>query len=63
MPVREMTPEEVKEWLGAGLIIPGSKVRRDLPNGSEDVDAKKCPNDNPSSSDASGQESTPQDNR
>ena len=31
MPVREMTPQEVKDWLGKGIVMPGP---RPLPQSS-----------------------------
>jgi hypothetical protein len=31
MPVRQMKPEEVREWLGAGLVMPAMKRPAVLP--------------------------------
>jgi hypothetical protein len=36
MPVRRMTPEEKKAWLGKGIVLSGIKPPKRLPQPSED---------------------------
>ena len=36
MPVRRMTQQEVREWLGSGIVLSGFKPPKRLPLPSED---------------------------
>ena len=37
MPVREMTPQEVREWLGSGIVLSGIKRPEKSPQPSTDT--------------------------
>lgn len=40
MPVRRMTPQEVRDWLGSGIVLPGHR-RNDLSPDTNDL-LKEC---------------------
>ena len=51
MPVRRMTPEEKKAWLGKGIVMSGIKPPKRLPQQSKDeekpAEAAQCDVDQP----------------
>ena len=51
MPVRKMTPQEVREWLGKGIVLSGIKPPKRLPQQSKDeekpAEAAQCDVDQP----------------
>ena len=51
MPVRKMTQQEVREWLGSGIVLSGIKPPKRLPQPSKDekksAEAAKCDVDQP----------------
>jgi hypothetical protein len=51
MPVRRMTPEEKKAWLGKGIVLSGIKPPKRLPQQSKDeekpAEAAQCDVDQP----------------
>lgn len=49
MPVRRMTPEEKKAWLGKGIVLSGIKPPKRLPQQSTDTEMEVT--DNPKNGD------------
>ena len=51
MPVRKMTQQEVREWLGSGIVMSGIKPPKRLPQPSKDeeksAEAAQCDVDQP----------------
>jgi|MEHZ01.4.fsa_nt_MEHZ011261368.1_2 hypothetical protein len=51
MPVRKMTQQEVREWLGKGIVLSGIKPPKRLPQPSKDkeksAEAAQCDVDQP----------------
>ena len=51
MPVRKMTQQEVREWLGSGIVLSGIKPPKRLPQPSKDEEkstvAAQCDVDQP----------------
>ena len=51
MTVRRMTPQEVREWLGSGIVLSGIKPPKRLPQPSKDeeksAEAAQCDADQP----------------
>jgi hypothetical protein len=49
MPVREMTPQERKEWLGSGIVLSGIKRPKKSPQPTSDTEMEVT--DNPKNGD------------
>ena len=49
MPVRQMTQQEVREWLGKGIVLSGFKPPKRLPLPTSDTEMKVT--DNPKNGD------------
>lgn len=50
MPVREMTQQEVREWLGKGIVLSGIKPPKRLPQQISDTETEVA--DNPKNGDS-----------
>ena len=44
MPVRKMTPQEVREWLGKGIVLSGIKPPKRLPQQTSDTETEVADN-------------------
>ena len=49
MPVRKMTQQEVREWLGKGIVLSGIKPPKRLPQTTSDTETEVA--DNPKNGD------------
>jgi hypothetical protein len=44
MPVRKMTQQEVREWLGKGIVLSGIKPPKRLPQQTSDTETEVADN-------------------
>jgi hypothetical protein len=49
MPVRQMTQQEVRDWLGKGIVLSGIKLPKRLPQPTSDTEMEVT--DNPKNGD------------